>query len=292
MNKSVLLILLTLSMYSCKGQKEVDLKSTTFIWFNDTLNGVPFEKTSMHIPVKFKNDSTTYYFQFDTGSDKSYLYTGIKSDAEILKKINTKTELSTSIGNITLLPKKSNNTYQKKEKVFIGTIGSDVLFNKVIEIDFLNQKINVLNKYKKENYNINSMKLSNGRPVLNLKIMSKEYQFLYDTGSSLFDLWTDKKLWLKWRKDNSDISEFPISSWGKINTAYKSKINDSIIAENYLNFDLKYVWYNSNRNFKKGFNKAKVSGIIGNRPFLQQVLLLDFKDKLIGLKKAHNNVYN
>ncbi|EDP70022.1 hypothetical protein FBALC1_10832 [Flavobacteriales bacterium ALC-1] len=292
MKKLTLLIFLVLSIFSCKSQKEIDLKSTTFIWFNDTLNGVAFEKTSMHIPVKFKNDSTTYYFQFDTGSNKSYLYTGVKSNLKIIKKIKTETELHTSIGNITLLSRKSNSAYRKDGKKFIGTIGSDVLFNKIIEIDFSNQKINVLNKYKKENYNLDLMKLSYGRPAINLKIMNKKYQFLYDTGSSLFDLWTDKKHWEKWKKNDSDISEFPISSWGKINTAYKSKINDSIIAENHLNIDLKYIWYNSNQNFKKGFKKAKVSGLIGNRPFLQHVLLLDFKNNLIGIKKTNINMLN
>ena len=264
-------------------------KSTGFIWYNTTLNDVLFEKSSMHIPVKFLNDSTSYYFQFDTGSNKSFLYTGSKSNPRIIERIKTKTRLSTSIGDVVLMPRKSNSTYVKDGKTFIGTIGSDILNNQILEIDLKKQKLTVLSEYNILDYSVYKMNLSHGRPVISLTIKGKEYSFLYDTGSSLFDLWTTKKLWLEWKNESYVSDEFPISSWGKINTSYRSLFENPDQANKLMN-QLKYIWYNTNDNFDKAFKDANIHGIIGNRPFLNKVLLLDFKNKRIGIKK--NAEYN
>ena len=279
-----LLILLPF-LTSCTPTSQ-NFKSTDFIWFNTTLNDKLFEKSSMHIPVRFENDTTTYYFQFDTGSNKSFLYTGSKSDPKIIDSIKTNTQLFTSVGDVVLLSKKSNNTYVKDGKTFIGTIGSDILQNQIIEIDLIKQKLNVLSEYDLQEYNIYKMKLSRGRPVMSFTIEGEEYSFLYDTGSSLFDLWTTQKLWLEWKSESSVADEFPISSWGKINTSYRSLFENPDTNNELMN-QMKYIWYNSNDNFEKTFKDADVHGIIGNRPFLDKVLLLDFKRKRIGIKKSH-----
>ncbi|AUC13860.1 hypothetical protein BTO06_01250 [Tenacibaculum sp. SZ-18] len=238
----------------------------------------------MHIPVRFENDSTTYYFQFDTGANKSFLYTGPKSNPEIIDRIKTNTQLSTSIGDVVLLSIKSNNTYVKDGKTFIGTIGSDILQNQILEIDLKKQKLTVLSEYDLQEYRIYKMKLSRGRPVITITIDKKDYSFLYDTGSSLFDLWTTQKLWLEWKSESFVADEFPISSWGKINKSYRSLLKKTNTNNDLMN-QMKYIWYNANDNFEKTFEDAGVSGIIGNRPFLDKVLLLDFKSKRIGIKK-------
>ena len=284
MKEILIILILLLFLTSCVPTSQ-NFKSTGFIWFNSTLNDELFEKSSMHIPVRFENDTTTYYFQFDTGANKSYLYTGSKSNPEIIDKIKTKTPLPTSIGDVVLLSIASNNTYVKDNKTFIGTIGSDILQNQIIEIDLINQKLTVLSEYDAQEYNIYKMKRSRGRPVLTFTIDSKEYSFLYDTGSSLFDLWTTKQLWLEWKSESSTADEFPISSWGKINTSYRSVFENPETDNAFMN-QMKYIWYNTNDNFEKTFKDAGVNGIIGNRPFLDEVLLLDFKSKRIGIKKS------
>lgn len=279
------LIVIGAFFISCSSNN-INFKSTSFIFFNDSLNGIPFKKTSMHIPVKFNNDTTKYYFQFDTGSNKSYLYTGKKSDNRIKNNIKTRTNLKTSIGQIVLYPRESNNSFIRNGKKFIGTLGSDILNKKIIEIDFVNQKINLLNNaYNKALYNLEKMSLSRGRPVITLKVDNKDYPFLYDTGSSLFDLWTDKKLWDKWKKRGADISKFPIKSWSKTNFAYRALITDTILSLKPLNQKINYIWYNSSKGFIKLFKDADVSGIIGNKPFLDRIIILDFKNNLIGYKK-------
>ena len=57
------------------SQASISQKTTiNFEWSNDSLNGLLFEKTAMHIPIHFENDTNTYYFQLDTGSDQTFLY--------------------------------------------------------------------------------------------------------------------------------------------------------------------------------------------------------------------------
>lgn len=279
-----LVLILLFFLTSCAPTSQ-NFKSTDFIWFNTTLNEVAFAKSSMHIPVVFDGDTTTYYFQFDTGSNKSFLYTGSKSDPKIIDQIKTKTSLSTSIGDLVLLARTSNSTYIKEGKTCIGTIGADILADQIIEIDFVNQTLAVLHDYNEAEYDLYEMELSYGRPVWSINIEGEAYSFLYDTGSSLFDLWTTKNLWTKWKSETTSVDEFPIRSWGKINTAYRSSFDAPNEGDEVLN-QMKYIWYNSNDSFEKTFKKAGVDGIIGNRPFLNDVLLLDFSGRRIGVKKS------
>ncbi len=279
----IAITLLVCLLTSCTPTSK-NFKSTGFIWFDSTLNNMKVEKSSMHIPVLFENDDKTYYFQFDTGANKSYLYTGPNSDKGLLKRIKTKVHLSTSIGDIVLNPAKSNSTYIKDNKTFIGTIGSDILQNSIVEIDFLNQGLAVLKEYDSKEYSMQSMSLTKGRPIIQLNIQGENHTFLFDTGSSMFDIWTSKQLWEKWREQKSEINAFPISSWGKINNAYRADISE-IPANNLFGQNIEFVWYNSKKSFENTFKNAGVSGVIGNRPFLKHKLLLDFKNKLIGLKK-------
>lgn len=257
-----------------------------FEWMHDTLNGELFEKTSMHIPVHFEGDTTTYYFQFDTGANKSYLYLGDpdKLDLDFIVRLNKKGGIESDIGKIHLLATNSNSVYHKNGRIHIGTIGADFLNDKKIEIDFEKQTIHFIEAYYNEDYSFIDIKLSYGRPVIQTIVRDKKYNFLFDTGSSLFELWTTKKLWKKWKDPKSSIKGFPISSWGKINTAYRTDYFQKTSLFHNKHIPIKTVWYNSNRKFNKIFKKSKVHGIIGNKPFLNQILLLDIKNKKMGFK--------
>jgi len=263
-----------------------DVKSIPFVWSSDTLNGEVFNKIAMKIPVKFEDDSLTYYFQFDTGSNKSFLYTGGKVDSVFFNRLTNSNGVSSSLGTLNLLPRKSNSIRTVNGKITIGTIGSDFLSDKIIEIDFPNQKINFIESYDSALYVLNSLQISYGRPVLSVKISRKQYGFLLDTGSSLFELWTSKKLWKKWKDPNSKTSEFPISSWGKINTSYRADLKKPIAIYNCSNATMTQIWYNSNRNFERHFKQSEIDGIVGNKPFLHNVVLIDLSQKVIGIKKC------
>lgn len=261
------------------------INSIPFLWSDADLNGVFFEKTAMHIPIQFEGDSMTYYFQFDTGANKSFLYIPDNPNKSLVEQSKNGDDIQSSIGDLQLIPITSNNSYTRDGKIFIGTIGADFLGKKIIEIDFPAQRINILESYDSSRYELKNSLGSRGRPTIQLTIEQQEYTFLYDTGSSLFDLWTTKKLWNRWKASNHQVHEFPISSWGKINSAYRTKLQAPIKIGGTSDVLVDEIWYNSNKKFRRSFKNAQVSGIIGNKPFLGQVVLIDVENQRIGLRK-------
>lgn len=172
--------------------------SIPFIWSNDSLNGDYFEKTAMHVPVKFVNDTLTYYFQFDTGSEQSFIYNGFEN-------LGIEDSVLTDIGVLKLNELQNSYVYKVNGLFNIGTIGADFLKNKIVEIDYLKQNINILSTYDFVNYNLIDLRLNNGRPIISLSTTDNiSFDFIFDTGSSLFELWTTKKLWKKYR-DKSQL---------------------------------------------------------------------------------------
>ena len=77
--------------------------SIPFVWSDAELNGEHFAKTSMHIPVKLSGDSSTYYFQFDTGANKSFLYTKGNTDSTLVKRCNNGDSILSNIGPLHLM---------------------------------------------------------------------------------------------------------------------------------------------------------------------------------------------
>lgn len=261
------------------------VQSIPFVWSNDTLNGVYFEKTAMHLPVRFPNDTTTYYFQLDTGSEESYFYAGNWMNQETLSQLNKGDSIQTSIGNLKLAQLESQKMVAENGRMYCGTLGADFLANKLVEIDFLNQEIHFLKSYANREYMLDSLKLSFGRPLITIHTTSKSYDFLFDTGSSLFELWTSKKLWKKLKEPTSETHQFSINSWGKENIAYRALARSGIACTSFKTLETQSVWYNSNKQFAKDFKSIDIAGIIGNKPFLNQVVLIDFNNMKIGLKK-------
>ncbi len=253
-------------------------------WSNDTLNGVFFEKTAMHLPVRFLDDTTYYYFQLDTGSEESFFYSGNLMKPETLNLLNKSDTIQTSIGKLHFAKLETQKMMNENGRIYCGTIGSDFFDAKIVEIDYLNQEIHILPSYSSKNYKLDSLKLSFGRPIISIQTPTNNYDFMFDTGSSLFELWTSKKLWKKMKEPNGEVLEFPINSWGILNSAYRANVRSSITCM-HSEVEIQTIWYNSNKQFAKEFKSIDIAGIIGNKSFLNQILLIDFQNMKIGLKK-------
>lgn len=260
------------------------IQTIPFCWSNDTLNGVLFEKTAMHLPVRFSNDTTTYYFQLDTGSEESFIYCGNLISQETLNLLNKSDSIQTSIGKLHFAKLETQKIVEENGRIFCGTIGSDFFATKIIEIDYLKQEIHILQSYSLQNYQLESLKTSFGRPMISIQTPTHTYDFLFDTGSSLFELWTSKKLWKTMKEPNGDVLEFPINSWGILNNAYRANTRSGITCM-HSEVEIQTIWYNSNKQFAKDFKSIDIAGIIGNKPFLNQILLIDFQNLKIGYKK-------
>lgn len=255
-----------------------------FIWTNDTINGKLVEKTAMFLPVTLKSNKKTCFFQFDTGAEDSYLYTA-DTTSFLDVGINAYTsELESTLGTIRLVSLPSRSPSMIGNQLVVGTIGIDFLVNKTIEIDYVNQRIVFLSNVDTSLYSFLASGLSFYRPTILLKINNRTTEFLFDTGSSMFDLITTQKIVKQLRVPKSTREEIPISSWGKIITAISFDLNSKVVSHHPL-MNLNKVTYFDERGYSRQLKGAKIDGIIGNHPFLETQLLIDLKNNRIGIRK-------
>lgn len=228
-----------------------------------------FESISLN-NIQIKNE-----FILDTGSNISIL------DESIFKKLNLKQKGTTN--NIDILGnKKKRNIYTVEElkineTLFLnvdfivldlkkhfncenipGIIGTNVLKENIIKIDFNRKNARLINTiYKKSDFNKFQIKLKNNLPFVNLYIRNKKKSFLLDTGD--LNPLTLKNKDFKFTKSNTNKSwkiealvnsindlnyipkTFPVSSIKEIHIGKEIKMNSSIaIFSNYRNIGIDF----------------------------------------------------
>jgi hypothetical protein len=105
---------------------------------------------------------------------------------------------------------------------------------------------------------------------------------MFDTGSSLFSIMTDKKHYDEFTGD-TPVDSLGVPSWGKTLEFYGKKLNKSLqfgslsLPQNNV-YMVNNVW----DNFYKNEN---IIGLTGNALFLDKVIAIDFKNKKFGVYK-------
>ncbi|GIJ93222.1 hypothetical protein CAPN001_06400 [Capnocytophaga stomatis] len=250
------------------------------------------EKNSILLPIKISGNSTTYFMQFDTGSPSTIFY---KKAVENIPNIKIDTQnkraiASFSLGNSIISSDKFKvlNYGDKTDTLkIIGTIGSDILENRITVLNF---KENLLE------FNIDKMptnfenKLSDfqfkkRKIIIKGSLRGKDEKFLYDTGTSAYELVTNKEVWQKLKLANSKIKIERENSWGNILTTYTSKSNEEIsLGKNKIHLNaVTYV---------EGFSQTQsllmkfsgITGVLGNKIFLNNKILIDGKAMKIGVE--------
>jgi len=280
---------------------------TKFEWTSDTLNGRYFEKLSMNIPCKVEWISNTCTFQFDLGSDLTGVYENtfssfynlkpeLKNKIKRLKsnlqfwngkmyfdnfKIHFGNYIATNkIGYVFKKQGEELKTINLKDTIHLGTIGADLFQNKILIIDYPNQKFaiceNIPDSYKENLIDIELDKV--GRIILPMKIHNKSYRIMFDNGSSIFPIITQAK-----NIDNystlPDIDTIRISSWGQIHGVTGKIINDTFELAGQKFSNIKVYANHSGLGIDKN-----TDGTTGNALFWDRTIIIDFKTKKFGVK--------
>ncbi|SIN90041.1 hypothetical protein SAMN05444409_1038 [Epilithonimonas zeae] len=249
------------------------------------------DKNVLLLPIHFSGNPETYYLQFDTGSPYTVLYSNqIKNIKEI--SINNeraktfffigKTEISSN--RFKIFTKEKN---EKKDTIkIIGTIGSDVLEDRKTVINFKsNQVVFNLNQIPNEFKNqLFDFKFKKRRIIINGILKGEKRKFLYDSGTSAYELLTYKEEWQNLKTPNSKINTEKTQSWNNILTTYTTDCKENIQFKN-LKIPVKQVTY------VEGFSDAQFSmmkfsgmtGMLGNKIFLNNSIFIDCGDKKIGI---------
>ena len=153
------------------------------------------DKNVLLLPIHFSGNRETYYLQFDTGSPYTVFYSNqiknIKEISENMERVKSsfyigKTQISSDRFKIF---NKGKNEEKDSIKI-IGTIGADVLESRKTLIDFKNNQVvfnmnQTRDKFKNQLFDF---KFKKRRIIISGKLKGEERKFLYDSGTSAYEL--------------------------------------------------------------------------------------------------------
>jgi hypothetical protein len=276
----------------------------SFLWQGDSVNTMWEPNAAMLIPIKLQHCSRTFYMQFDLGAPYSLLYKN-KIDA-IRKRYPKAFPLKINEGKVKDFVFKSgkasitapeiavkqfdssNIDWMMKNGIeIIGTIGADFIDGKISIIDYPRQKLTISDSIPEKllpHLSLTDFIYTGRRVLLPATIQNKKTLLYFDTGSSMFELLTNKETCHQLAAPDAKRTQNKVHSWGRLLTANTLASNDRITLAN-ISIPIHSSTY------IEGVNDTQVAqmsgmgigGMTGNKLFLCYILVLDTKNKKFGL---------
>lgn len=283
-----------------------------FSWYSAKISGKNFDKVAMLVPVKVNDLNADFTLQFDLGSDATLVYgntiSSYYTESEIKSFLIENSRSTDNGGKLVYKTKgliyhlgklsKDNLVYKEnygdkiaKDSLFtrkpkhIGTLGADVFNDKILIIDYPNKRMCVLDsldEYWRNATTFVDARSNNGRLQIPLTIANKTHWFLFDTGASLFPINTNKELWTSLVDQTIKTDTIIANSWGEKVKFYGRPIKEKVyLGKRKLEND--YAWYNDNKRLQEFNTTEKIDGLTGNAFFVNNIIILDFKNKKFGV---------
>ncbi|HEX6431056.1 MAG TPA: hypothetical protein VF008_25375 [Niastella sp.] len=272
-----------------------------FIWKGDSINGQWENYAAMLIPVKLEGCPKQFYMQFDVGAPYSLFYVNklkaisshypltahIPDSAVTGMEIRFTTGKTKIIAHEMMLKQSGANqiNWNTSAIEIIGTLGADFIGDKTVFIDYPGKKISIGYEIpKKPGLTLTDLIYVNRSIIFPAFIKGKKTMLYFDSGSSAFELLTNKETAAMLALPGATSATYPVASWGKILTAISYASGDSIEIAS-IKMPLNKVTY------IEGASDAQVSrmmkmgigGMTGNKLFLHSILVLDIKNKQFGI---------
>lgn len=292
----ILIILTTIGGFIYFNQKFTPEKN--YLALKNASGSIPIQwigdnKNVLLLPIRFSDDSITYYLQFDTGAAYTEFYGNaiqnikgirIHHDRATASFYLGKTKLSSNRILVSNTGKSSDNNSTIK---VIGTLGADILEDRKTLIN-LKENCVVFNlpqtpeefKNKLIDFTFKKRKI-----IIQAQLEGKDEKFLYDSGTSAYELLTSKEVWEKLKLPKSKTVIEKAQSRDHILTSYTTKTNHVISFKN-ANLPLTEVTY------VEGFTTSQymlmkfsgMTGMLGNKIFLNHVIYIDCSQRKIGIE--------
>jgi hypothetical protein len=318
--KSALVVWLILMPLSVLGQVPTESNLLpakewiAFQWEGAALGKVYYDKAFMNIPFQIDSLPDRFKVQFDLGATQSMVYGKamapyLRAYPELAAKLDTlhkpyriQSSQNGSFKNVTILLDKTSfslkelmyfkdfgetlteDSVNSTDEKHVGTLGASFFKNKILIIDYPKQRLLVVDSLDLETekrFDFLKCRIEKGRVKIPFSIDSNTYWVLYDTGSSVFPLVTNKKYFKK-LTSTTITDTLAVSSWGKSFPALGSETKEPIKLGSTV-FPKTKVYMMPN--FKKFFREEKVIGLTGNALFLESVVAVDFKNGKFGILK-------
>jgi len=279
-----------------------------FVWAGDSVHGRWEPHVAMLLPVKLPYCPVTFFMQFDTGTPSTVFYAQklnaiMKRYPKAITISDTTqrlTDFSFTIDTMPMVAKEvevmqfgsSDIDVKGKKPIIIGTIGTDFLDGRIAVIDYPKQVLLTGNDLpadlKESSASFSDFMYAGRRILLPAVIKSKRTMLYFDSGSSAFELLTDKVTCESMALPNVAPFRYAVSSWGRTMTANSFTVADSVV------FGSQTVPLRQ-ATFMEGASEAQVQqmkafgigGMTGNKLFLNYALVLDTKGKKYGLVKRN-----
>lgn len=250
------------------------------------------DKNVLLVPIKFPKDSATYYLQFDTGSPYTVFYSNAIKNISGISVSNNLAKIAFSIGNTQIFSDKFK-IFNNDEKdhtndsiKIIGTLGADILEDRKTVLDFKQNQI-IFNLLKQPNEFQNKtfdFKFKKRKIIIDAILKGNEEKFVYDSGTSAYELLTNKEVWENLKLPKSEVKIEKAKSWDTILTSFTASSNNFIEFKN-TKISLTEVTY------VEGFSQAQYSlmkfsgmtGMLGNKIFLNNCIYIDCTKNKIGI---------
>ncbi|CAH0255212.1 hypothetical protein [Chryseobacterium sp. Bi04] len=250
-------------------------------------------KSVLLVPIHFPEDSIIYYLQFDTGAACTEFYShSIKN----LKGITVRNKLAASLfyigkskiasDHIKILAtgKKPDTTDSIK---IIGTLGADILEDRKTVINFKKNFIvfNITREPVEFKNNLIDFTFKKRKIIIRGILKGKEEKFLFDSGTSAYELLTNKQNWQDLKLPHSKVIIEKAQSRPHILTTYTAETNLNIRFKN-KSISLSEVTH------VEGFSQIQymlmkfsgMTGMLGNKIFLKNCLYIDCSREKISIE--------
>lgn len=283
-----------------------------FSWYSADISGKYFDKLAILVHTKVNDLNADFTLQFDLGSNSTSIYGNTIGsyypENEIKSMIIESTKSTTdagrivydtkgltyhlgkfSINDVAIIDKYGESIHKDslftKTSKHIGTLGANVFKNKILIIDYPQQKMCVLDSldsYWEGRVTFVQAQSKRGRLHIPLEIGGNTYWFLFDTGASLFPVNTNKELWSRIVDGSAKTDTLIGNSWGEKVTFYGRPIKENVYLGKRL-LKKSIAWYNENKRLQE-FNKSEnIDGLTGNAYFTNDIIVLDFKNTRFGI---------
>lgn len=250
-------------------------------------------KNVLLLPITIPGDTATYYMQFDTGSPYTLFYNRpVKDITGISKAGKDRVKATFLLGNTTIASDKfktfsSDEKYDGKNPLkIIGTLGADVLEGRKTLLNFKENHLvfNLSDVPQRYENNLIDFSFKKRHIMIPATLGGKERKFLFDSGTSAYELLTNKEEWDALKLPGAAVNIEKVQSWKNVLTAFTAQCDHSLLFKN-KKVPLKEVTY------VEGFSKAQYSlmkfsgmtGMLGNKIFLNNCLYIDCTKNKIGI---------
>lgn len=285
-----------------------DLLWTKFIWAHDSLGNRYFERTAMLLPVKIEGLPDTFLFQFDLGADITRLYGNplkailrkhpefnrIRRYKGSLLFWNTQTafkDLSLFLGDIKATTRNcyvmsgfgkhiSDDLLTDSSPIKIGTIGADLFQNKILVLDYPNQRFAICDTLPAilQTSFVNLSLDRHGRVIIPLQLKNRFYRVMFDNGASIFPLLASDD-----RADSFSTAQstdtIAMSSWGTTQNVIGRPLKEPFQLGGQTYSDIMIY-----ADYRKEARTNSYDAITGNVLFWDKMVIIDFKNKKFGVK--------